>query len=90
MVDVKWAHNKYWLVANTGNLHDIVLLLSDDGERFYPFDGGSGKLIEGGPNYLVTPEITVLSPTTINVNFGYGNGEFAFRTIQSWTFNLLN
>ncbi len=84
-VDVQFAFGRYWMVGNT-DLNHIALYLSDDGMRFYPYDGQEGLLLNGGPNVVLTPNIQVSTANTIAVSFGFGSN-FS-NSIHTWTFDL--
>ncbi|MDG1357067.1 MAG: exo-alpha-sialidase [Akkermansiaceae bacterium] len=91
--------NQYVLLANSADLHQILRYTSLDGINFNvdPLDN-TAVLIEGGPNYVVTPHVEYLSQGELleyNVYFGFDstlqivNGTPAplnFDSIQNWTF----
>jgi hypothetical protein len=87
-VSVQYANGFYWIAGN-GSLNTVLLYLSTDGLRYFPYDGASGVLINGGANRILTPSLQVLSPTSISIQFGYAPSPSNLSTsIQQWTFQL--
>jgi hypothetical protein len=93
-VEIKPGFGYYWMVANTTDLHKIVLYLSTDGgNTFNPYDGKDGLLLDGGPGACVlTPYIQLLNSNNFNLEFGYSsvtNSQCdASTSIQVWNISV--
>lgn len=93
-VDIQYAYGKYWLTGGSDLTH-INLMLSDDGIRFYPYDGQRGLLIDGVSNGVITPNVQVTSASSINVMFGFcqntansADGVGQCSSIHEWSLQL--
>ncbi|MFA5593200.1 MAG: hypothetical protein WC989_07795 [Micavibrio sp.] len=70
-IDVAHYGNSFHLVANDGSLHDIGYYTSRDGLNFLRRGNITNPIIKGGPHWLLTPHIRVVSDRVLQLYFGF-------------------